>query len=58
MQGGLLAAVDEGSGGDSLGGDKGLFADFVAVRVTEVDDGERGTSGDERQHGHRVVDSM
>ena len=39
-EGGLLAAVDEGTGVKTLGGDEGLLAELVAVRVPEDDAGE------------------
>lgn len=44
VEGGLLSAVDERSGGDSLGGDEGLLSELVSVRVSEDDGGEGGTS--------------
>jgi len=40
----LLAAVDERTGGETLGRDEGLGAELVAVRVTEDDAGQRGTT--------------
>ena len=43
-EGGLLTAVDERTGRDSLGGDESLLAELVAVRVAEDDAGKRGTS--------------
>ena len=43
VKGGLLSAVDERSGGDSLGGDEGLLAELVSVRVTE-DNGSEGST--------------
>jgi hypothetical protein len=44
VKGSLLSAVDEGSGGETLGGDERLLADLVLVGVTEVNDGEGGTA--------------
>ena len=45
VKGGLLSAVDERSGGDSLGGDEGLLAELVSVRVTEDNGSEGSTTG-------------
>lgn len=44
VQGSLLSAVDERSGGDSLGGDEGLLSELVSVRVSEDDGGEGSSS--------------
>lgn len=41
----LLAGVDERAGRDTLGGDEGLLAELVAVRVTEDNGGKGGTTG-------------
>ena len=43
---GLLAAVDEGTGVEALGGDECLLAELVAVGVTEDDTGEGSTTRD------------
>jgi hypothetical protein len=40
VQGRLLAAVDERAGREAFGGDESLFAELVAVGVTEDDNGE------------------
>ena len=45
VEGGLLAAVDERAGRDTLSSDEGLLAELVAVRVTEDDGGEGGAAG-------------
>lgn len=44
VESGLLAAVHETTGVHSLGGDEGLLAEFVAVRVAEDDAGEGSTT--------------
>lgn len=44
-KGSLLAAVDEGTGVEALGGDESLLAEFVAVGVTENDAGKGSTTG-------------
>lgn len=46
-EGGLLAAEDKGAGREALGGDEGLSAHLVAVRVAEDDTGERRTTARE-----------
>jgi len=43
-EGGLFAAVDEGTRVHALGSDEGLFAKFVAVGITEDDTGEGSTT--------------
>ena len=43
-EGSLLAAVDEGTGVETLGGDESLLAELVAVGVTENDAGKRSTT--------------
>ena len=50
-EGGLLSAEDESAGRESLGGDEGLGAHLVAVRVAE-DDAREGRSTS------RVVDDL
>lgn len=47
VEGSLLSAVDERSGGESLSGDEGLLSELVSVGVSEDDLGEGGTSGDD-----------
>ena len=42
---GLLAAVDEGTGVETLGGDERLLAKLVPVGIAENDTGERSTTG-------------
>ena len=44
-EGSLLAAVDEGTGVETLGGDESLLAELVAVGVTEDNTGEGSTTG-------------
>ena len=44
VEGGLLSAVDEGSGGDTLSSDEGLLSELVPVWVSEDNSGEGGTS--------------
>lgn len=44
VEGGLLAAVDEGTSVESLGGDESLLTESVAVWVTENDAGEGSTT--------------
>ena len=46
VKGGLLAAVDEGTGVKALGGDEGLLAELVTVWITEDDTGKRSTTAD------------
>lgn len=41
----FFAAVDEGAGVETFGGDEGFFAEFVAVGVAEDHTGEGGTAG-------------
>lgn len=41
---GLLSAVDEGAGVETLSGDESLFSKFVAVWVTENDSGKGSAS--------------
>ena len=48
-EGGLLAAVDEGTSVKTLGGDEGLFAELVPVGVTEDDTGKGSTTIDTPQ---------
>ena len=43
-EGGLLAAVDEGTSVKTLGGDEGLFTELVAVWIAEDDTGKRSTA--------------
>lgn len=43
-EGGLLAAVNEGTSVEALGGDESLLAELVAVGVTEDDAGEGSTT--------------
>lgn len=43
-EGGLLAAVDEGTSVEALSGDESLLAELVAVGVTEDDAGEGSTT--------------
>lgn len=44
VEGGLLSTVDEGTGGETLGSDKSLSLELVAVWVTEDDGGEWRTT--------------
>jgi len=44
VQGGLLSAVDERTGRETLGGDESLLSDLVSVRVSEDNGGQGGTS--------------
>jgi hypothetical protein len=44
-EGRFLAAVYEGAGVETFCGDKGFFAEFVAVWVAEDDSGEGCTAG-------------
>jgi len=44
VEGRLLAAVDEGAGGDTLGSDESLFSELVLVGVSEDDDSQGRTS--------------
>ena len=43
-EGSFLAAVDEGTSVKTLGGDEGLFAELVTVRIAEDDPGKRSTA--------------
>lgn len=43
-EGSLLAAVDEGTGVEALGGNESLLAELVAVGVTENDTGKGSTT--------------
>ena len=40
----LLADVDELAGVHALGGHEQLLPDLVTIRITEMDDGQRGTT--------------
>jgi len=44
VEGGFLSAVDEGTGGETFGGDEGFGAELVPVGVAEDDGGQGGTT--------------
>jgi hypothetical protein len=50
-EGGLLAAEDEGTGGEALGSDEGLGAHLVAVGVTEDDAGKGSATAKRGREG-------
>lgn len=46
-EGGFFAAVDEGTGVETFGGNESFFAELVAVGITEDNTGEGCTTGEE-----------
>jgi len=51
VEGSFLAAVDEGTGVKTLGGNEGFLPELVTIRITEHDPGKRSPTA-------RVVDDF